>query len=224
MRIGGFHKFSLIDYPGKMAAVIFIQGCNFRCGYCHNPQLVFPPQCGRPVDESVVLEFLQSRQGKLQGVVVTGGEPTIHHGLLDFLARVKSMNYMVKLDTNGSHPEVLMAAIDLGLLDFIAMDIKTSFTRYEGATGVKTDLTRIRFSIDLIIKSGLPHQFRTTLVKSHCSDDDLKDIRTLIGAAKSYVLQPFVPASAIIDMGLLAKQQYTRQEVLDLQRQFQLGR
>ncbi len=223
MRIGGLQRFSLIDYPGKIAAIIFTQGCNFHCGYCHNPQLVCPQQFQVPVDESIVLDFLKSRQGKLQGVVVTGGEPTIQKGLLDFLAKLKSMNYAVKLDTNGSNPEILRAVIDLGLVDFIAMDIKTSLPRYENAIGVKPDVIRIRASIDLIIKSGIHHQFRTTLVSSHCTKEDLKDIQGYIGASRHYVLQSFIPMSNIIDSQLLIQKQYTSQEISDLRLQFQRG-
>ncbi len=218
MRIGGFQRFSLIDYPGKMAATVFMQGCNFRCGYCHNPQLVCPEQFQVPVEEAVVLEFLQSRQGKLQGVVVTGGEPTIQKGLLDFLVKLKSMKYAIKLDTNGSHPEILASIIELGLADFIAMDIKTSLKNYEQAIGLKPDITRIQASIDLIIKSGLRHQFRTTLVRTNCSEDDLKDIQKLIGDSRNYVLQSFVPLSTIIDRKLLTQKQYTQEEIRNFQR------
>ena len=223
MRIGGFQRFSLIDYPGKMAAIVFTQGCNFRCGYCHNPQLVCPEQFQVPVEESVVLEFLKSRMGKLQGVVVSGGEPTIQKGLLDFLAKLKSMKYEVKLDTNGSNPEILTAIIELGLVDFIAMDIKTSLSRYEEAVGVKLDVTRVKDSIDLIIKSRLPHQFRTTLVRSHCTEQDLKEIQGLIGESRHYVLQSFVSLSTIIDQSLLAQKQYTQEEKHDFRLQFQRG-
>ncbi len=223
MRIGGFQKFSLIDYPKKMAAIVFTQGCNFHCGYCHNPQLVCPGQFQVPVEESIVLDFLKSRQGKLQGVVVTGGEPTIQKGLLDFLSKLKAMKYAVKLDTNGSNPEILTAIIELGLVDFIAMDIKTSLPRYEEAIGVKPDIARIKASIDLIIKSGLHHQFRTTLVSSHCSKDDLNDIQGYIGASRHYVLQAFTPLSNIIDSQLLIQKQYTLEEIRNLRLQFQRG-
>ena len=223
MRIGGFQRFSLIDYPGKMAAIVFTQGCNFRCDYCHNPQLVCPQQFQVPVEESVVLEFLESRRGKLQGVVVTGGEPTIQKGLLDFLGKLKTMKYAVKLDTNGSNPEILASIIEFGLVDFIAMDIKTSLARYEKAIGIKTDIGCIKASIKLILQSGLRHQFRTTLVKAHCSKEDLKDIQALIGHSRHYVLQSFMPLSTIIDPCLLTKEQYSHEEVQKLRLKFQRG-
>ena len=221
MRIGGFQKFSLLDYPGKIAAIVFTQGCNFRCGYCHNPQLVCPRQFQATVEESVVLGFLGSRRGKLQGVVVSGGEPTVQKGLLDFLDKLKAMGYAVKLDTNGSDPQKLASIIELHLADFIAMDIKTSLARYEKAVGVKPDIERIKASIDLIIKSGLPYQFRTTLVKAHCSGEDLKDIQELIGPSRCHALQSFIPSSRIIDRQILSQEQYTPKDVQDLRLQFQ---
>jgi|CXWL01.1.fsa_nt_gi pyruvate formate lyase activating enzyme len=131
------------------------------------------------------------------------------------------MNYAVKLDTNGSNPDILTAVIELGLVDFIAMDIKTSLARYEDAVGVKPDLARIKASIGLIIKSGLNHQFRTTLVSSHCSREDLKDIQGYIGSSRHYILQSFIPMSNIIDPQLLTQKQYTSQEINDLRLQFQ---
>lgn len=223
MRIGGFQRFSLIDYPGKMAAIVFTQGCNFRCGYCHNPQLVCPEKFTEPIEEPVVLDFLRSRVGRLEGVVVTGGEPTIQPGLMDFLAKVKSMNYAVKLDTNGSNPDVLACAIGSKLIDFIAMDIKTSLENYEKAIGNKIDLQRIRASIDLILKSGLRYQFRTTLVKSQCSQEDLNGIARLIGPSSKHILQSFITSGEIIDPNLLSQEQYTAGEVRTLRTQFQRG-
>lgn len=223
MRIGGFQQFSLIDYPGKMAAVVFTQGCNFRCGYCHNPQLVYPEQFQDPMDGSDILGFLETRKGKLEGVVVTGGEPTIQQGLLDFLVKLKSMKYAVKLDTNGSNPDVLACVIDRKLVDFIAMDIKTSLGHYAKAIGKEFDIERIKESINLIIQSGLRHQFRTTLVKAHCSKEDLKDIQGLIGPSRRYVLQLFMPLSKITDKQLLNQEQYSLSEVQDLRLMFQRG-
>ena len=223
MRIGGFQKFSLIDYPGKMAATVFTQGCNFRCGYCHNPQLACPEKFQDLIEVSVIMDFLKSRQGQLQGVVVTGGEPTIQKGLPEFLAKLKDMGYAVKLDTNGSNPKILSSLIDRHLVDFIAMDVKTSLGRYSTAVGVNANIEKIKASIDLILKSELLHQFRTTLVKSHCSREDLKDIRGLIGSSRHYVLQSFMPWPEIIDKKLLSQEQYTHEEVQDLRLEFQRG-
>lgn len=223
MRIGGLHKFSLIDYPGKMAAVVFTQGCNFRCGYCHNAQLVTPERYSDALEESAILEFLESRKGKLEGIVITGGEPTIQQGLLEFLAKLKAMRFAVKLDTNGSHPDILASVLSANLIDFIAMDIKTSPMNYEKAVGTRIDLERIVASIDLISKSGLPHHFRTTLVRAHCSPKDVKEIRRLIGPVAKYVLQTFIPSAGIMDPVLLAEPQYSLPEIQELRLQFQTG-
>ncbi|MDE2027368.1 MAG: anaerobic ribonucleoside-triphosphate reductase activating protein [Candidatus Omnitrophica bacterium] len=223
MRIGGFQQFSLIDYPGKMAAIVFTQGCNFRCGYCYNSKLACPKQFEDPLDEAAIFDFLEMRRGKLEGVVVTGGEPTIQPGLADFLGKLKAMNYAVKLDTNGSNPDVLAGVIDLKLVDFIAMDIKTSMAKYEKVIGVKPDLERIKQSINLILNSGVRCQFRTTLLKPHCTEEDLKEIQKMIGDSRQYVLQLFMPSSSIIDKSLLEQEHYTRNEVQRLRLLFQRG-
>jgi pyruvate formate lyase activating enzyme len=211
----------LIDYPGKLAAIVFTQGCNFRCGYCYNAHLVCPQKFQVPVEEKTVLDFLESRKGKLEGVVVTGGEPTIQKGLMRFLAQLKTMGFAVKLDTNGSNPDVLTSLIDLRLVDFFAMDIKTSLHRYKEAIGIDQNTDTIKQSIDLIIQSGIPHQFRTTLVKSHCSEYDLRDIQNLIKGSRRYVLKSFIPSSPILDPIILEKPQYAPSEVERLRVMFQ---
>ncbi len=198
MRIGGFQKLTLVDFPGKVAATVFTQGCNFRCGYCHNPELVLPQFFQAPLPAEEIFNYLNDRRGKIEGVVITGGEPTIQKGLEFFIARIKKMGFAVKLDTNGSLPEILSSLIKLKLLDYIAMDVKSSLGTYSQITGVASDTTKILESIDLIIKSGIPYQFRTTLVKEFCSEKDLRDIRLLIRQADHYVLQPFVHSPKMI--------------------------
>jgi len=213
MRIGGFQKLTLVDFPGLVAATVFTQGCNFRCGYCHNPGLVLPELFGQPLLPEQVFEFLNGRQGKIEGVVITGGEPTLQKGLGDFITRIKGMGFAVKLDTNGSHPEVLSSLFELDLLDYIAMDIKSSLAKYAQVTGISCDTTKIQESIDLIINSGVPYQFRTTLVKGFCSDEDLGYIQPLIRKAGHYVLQPFVHSQKMIDDRFDHQDQYTASEV-----------
>ena len=213
MRIGGFQKLTLVDFPGKVAATVFVQGCNFRCGYCHNPELVLPQFFQAPLSPEMVLDYLNDRRGKLEGVVITGGEPTLQEGLVDFITRIKEMGFAVKLDTNGSHPEVLSSLIGLNLLDYIAMDIKSPLAKYAQVTGVACDTTHLKESIDLIIKSGIPYQLRTTLVKEFCSKEDLCDIRLLAGGADHYVLQPFVPSQKMIDPRFDHQNQYTNTQV-----------
>ena len=160
MRIGGFQKVSLIDYPGKVAAVVFTQGCNFRCPFCHNMELVLPSCFDDPMNEDDVLNFLTTRIGKLQGVVITGGEPTLHSGLPDFIKKIKAMGFLVKLDSNGSRPCILQRLVDNKLVDYIAMDIKAPIERYEEVSGVNVNIDHIQQSIQIIMDSGLDHQKR----------------------------------------------------------------
>jgi len=212
MRIGGFQRLTLVDFPGKVAASVFTQGCNFRCGYCHNPELVLPRLFQAPLPVELVFDYLSGRQGKLEGVVITGGEPTLQKGLADFIMQIKEMGFAVKLDTNGSQPEVLSSLFELNLLDYIAMDIKSSLDKYSRVSGVFCDTRKIQESINLIIKSGVPYQFRTTLIKEFCSQKDLCDIRLLIKKADHYVLQPFILSQKMVD-GRCHQSQYTAMEV-----------
>ncbi|MBR4355786.1 MAG: anaerobic ribonucleoside-triphosphate reductase activating protein, partial [Elusimicrobiaceae bacterium] len=139
MKFGGLIKFTLIDFPGRPAAVIFTQGCNFRCRYCHNPELVYPHLFTEPVPQEEIMSFLQRRQGTLEGVVVSGGEPTLHDDLPAFMASVKALGYALKLDTNGSRPDMIQELIDKKLVDYIAMDLKAPLEKYALITGVDTN-------------------------------------------------------------------------------------
>ena len=165
-------------------------GCPFRCHYCHNPGLVVPSHDERIAEEKV-LDFLRSRIGKLDGVVVTGGEPTIHKDLRIFLEKMKAMGYPVKLDTSGINPEVLESLIKKGLVDYIAMDLKAPLNRYSEITGTKVNTDRIRRSIGIIMKGGTDYEFRTTVVKGQLSERDIAEIAELIPGAKMYMLQTF---------------------------------
>ncbi len=222
MRIGGFQKLTLVDFPGLIAATVFTQGCNFRCGYCHNPELALPEFFQAPLPPEAVFDYLNGRRGKLEGIVISGGEPTVQEGLADFITRIKTMGFAVKLDTNGSHPEILSSLIALNLLDYIAMDVKSSLAKYRQVIGIACDTAKIRESIDLIIKSGVPYQFRTTLVKEFCSKEDLEDIRLLIREADHYVLQPFIPSRKIIEARFNQQSQYTSYEVEQLKAQYDI--
>ncbi|MEI7999425.1 MAG: anaerobic ribonucleoside-triphosphate reductase activating protein, partial [Candidatus Omnitrophota bacterium] len=174
MRIGGFQKLTLADYPGKVAATVFTQGCNFRCGFCHNPELVCPEKFQPAILEQEILDCLKLRQGKLDGVVITGGKPTLQADLADFILKVKKLGFLVKLDTNGSLPNVVRDLIECHLIDYVAMDVKTSLEKYSQAVGCQCDVDKIQESISLIVKSGLPYQLRTTLVKEYCLENDLR--------------------------------------------------
>ncbi len=215
MRIGGFQKVSLIDYPGKVAAVIFTQGCNFRCPFCHNTELVIPSCFQKPLSQEEITSFLITRVGKIQGVVVTGGEPTLQEGLGAFLRTIKEeMGFAIKIDTNGTRPAVLRSLIQDGVLDFIAMDIKGPIDRYSDFVGVLVDVRLILESIDLIKNSGIDFQFRTTVVKPLMNPDDVTDTATLVAdVLNRYKLQPFVAQNMILDPRLLDKAHYTEEEL-----------
>ena len=212
MRLGGLLKFSLIDYPGKMAAVLFTQGCNFRCPFCHNPELVVPGLFHDPMDLQEAFSFLERRRGQLQGVVVTGGEPTIHTDLLPFLARIKAMGYLVKLDTNGSNPKVLRAIMGENLIDYWAMDIKSSPESYEKAVGVPIDIGKIRESIKAIKTAGVEYEFRTTALKPFVSKEDMSGVARLIGPDQPYSVRRGNITNKILDTHLADLPEYTNEE------------
>lgn len=205
MIIGGFQRFSLIDYPDKICAIVFTQGCNFRCPYCHNPELVNPRKFGVELKEGEILSFLDRRKGKLNAVTITGGEPLLQSGLISFLSAIKNLGYMIKLDTNGSLPSKLKGLIQSNLVDYIAMDIKTSLDKYHLIVQRKIDKGKILNSIKLIMDSGLDYEFRTTVVKSLLEKDDFYKIGQLIQTARLYVLQNFVPSKTLDDTFLNMK-------------------
>jgi len=199
MIIGGFQKFSLIDYPGKICAIVFTQGCNFRCPYCHNPELVDPKKFGIELKEDEILSFLDRRKGKLDAVTITGGEPLLQSDLSAFLSAIKRFGYLVKLDTNGSFPSRLKKIIELKSVDYLAMDIKTSLDKYHQVIKAKIDTRKILDSIRLIMDSGLDYEFRTTIVKALFEKDDFYKIGQLIKNARLYILQKFVPSKTLDD-------------------------
>ncbi|HAG11518.1 MAG TPA: anaerobic ribonucleoside-triphosphate reductase activating protein [Desulfotomaculum sp.] len=220
MLIGGYTRFSLIEYPGRICAVIFTKGCNFKCPYCHNPELVKSDPRQTPALELEVLDFLKRRQGKLDGVVVTGGEPTIQANLIPFLEKIKKIGYPVKLNTNGSLPSVLKNIISLELVDYVAMDIKAPFDKYCSVTNSLVDLKKILQSISLIINSRLDYEFRTTLVKSLLTPEDILEISKTIKGAKLYILQKFVP-SKLLDPKFLKEETYNDEELINIAKQLE---
>ncbi len=198
MKIGGFQPFTLTDFPGKVAAIVFTQGCNFRCPFCHNVELVKgQPSIGAVPDESEILKLLESRAGKLDGVVITGGEPTIQKDLATFCSRVKSMGYAVKLDTNGSNPDRIEELIRAGAVDFLAMDIKAPLYLYTKLVGVPVDTTAIARSIEIVASSGIAHLFRTTFVKPLLNDSHIEEIQGLVPPGSPHVLQEFRPEKVL---------------------------
>ncbi len=194
MKIGGLIKFTLIDFPGRPAAVVFTQGCNFRCRYCHNPELVYPHLFLEPMPEEDLFAFLKRRQGTLEGVVITGGEPTLHEDILDFTAKIKQMGFAIKWDTNGTRPEMLRKAYQRKLLDYVAMDLKAPLEKYSAITGVDFNPEIIKESMKLIKESGVPYQFRTTYDKEVLTDEDISAIRSLTDE-QHYRVQECLPVT-----------------------------
>jgi len=190
MHLSGLIKSSLIDYPGKVAAVVFTQGCNFRCGFCHNPDLV--SQVDGSITEESVFEHLTKRKNILDGVVITGGEPLIQRDIVEFIKKVKGLGLSVKLDTNGSSPEILESLIKSRLLDYIAMDIKGPLDKYEQISSYKNKKF-IQTSINLIINSGVDYEFRTTVLPYYHKIDDFHLMGELIKGSSKYVIQGFRP-------------------------------
>ena len=201
MIIGGFQRFSLIDYPGKICAIIFTQGCNFRCPYCHNPELVNPKLFQEPIDEDDIFRFLEMRKGKLDAVEITGGEPTLQPDLIEFMRKIKAMGFLIKLDTNGTNPEVVEKIIKNKLVDYIAMDVKASLEKYEKVVRAKVDKQKIKEAISLIMNSHIDYEFRTTIIKNILTKEDIIDIAKTIKGSKLYVLQKFIH-SKILDPSL----------------------
>jgi len=214
MKIGGLQKFSMIDYPGKISAVVFVQGCNFRCPYCHNRELVLPEYFNGSINQDEVLEFLSGRKEKLQGVVITGGEPTIFPDLPDFLLKIKKMGFYLKLDTNGSNPYMLETIINRKLVDYIAMDVKAPVEKYSEITGSKIDKDKILSSIQLILQSGIEHEFRTTVIKEVISYIDILKICNTIKGASRYAIQNFYPAETLVNEEYRSKTGYSPSELL----------
>ena len=208
--IGGIQKTSLLDYPDKISAIVFTQGCNFRCGYCHNPQLLKSENGIYDVD--AFFDFLKKRQGKLDGVVVTGGEATLQPDLKLFIQKIKELGFLVKLDTNGTNPEILKELIDEKLIDYVAMDIKAPLEKYQHVTNSKIDTSKIEESIKIIMNSDIDYEFRTTILPSQIKIEDFDSIAKLIKGAKRYYLQKFVVQSEILDPTLKEEKNYTDEE------------
>ena len=194
MKLGGMVKFTLIDFPGTPSAIVFTQGCNFRCRYCHNPELVYPHLFTEPYTEEEFFAFLKRRQGTLEGVVVSGGEPTLHDDLPRFLADIKALGYKTKLDTNGSRPEMLEKLLTQKLVDFVAMDLKAPFEKYSLITGVDTNAAVIKQSMNLLQKSGVAYEFRTTYDKEVLNDADIAVLTNMV-EGKNYKVQECLPVA-----------------------------
>ncbi len=216
MILGGLQKLTLIDYPGHIAATVFTVGCNFRCPFCHNPELISSIEYRvSSILEDQFFELLQNRKGKLEGVCITGGEPTIQPDIIEFIRKIKDLGYKVKLDTNGMRPDVLRKLYNEKLLDFVAMDIKSDLENYTKAANSKVDLERIKLSVDLIRNSGIDYEFRTTVVPGLHKEEDFAKIGQWLEGSKKYVLQKYEDKGKILDPHLKKK---TKGKKMDLEK------
>ena len=205
MTFHGFLKLTLLDYPTKTACTLFTKGCNFRCPFCHNATLVLPCAEQEVYTEEDVLSFLHKRQGILDGVCVTGGEPLLHPGLEAFLEKIKMLGFSVKLDTNGSFPERLKALIDRRLIDHVAMDLKNTPEKYAMTAGVpELDMTSVRQSVSLLLQNLVSYEFRTTVVAEFHTIQDIGEIAKWIQGASAYYLQNFEDSGDLIGSDLHA--------------------
>lgn len=194
MIIAGLDKLSLIDYPGKLAAIVFTQGCTFRCPFCHNPDLIkilSAKQAKNAWPTETVFEFLKKRVGKLDGVVITGGEPTLQRNLTEFIDRVKDMGFLVKLDSYGHNNRILRDILNKGSVDYVAMDIKHAPEKYSQAMGTSVKIENIRDSVDVIRSSGVDYEFRTTCVPTIHEEPDFEEIANWLKGSKRYFLQEY---------------------------------
>lgn len=201
MLISGIQQFTMLDYPRKLACIIFLSGCDFRCGYCHNAQFVLPEKINKIkthfIPKEAVLHFLQQRKDKLDGVVISGGEPTLSFGLDGLIKEIKEMGYFVKLDTNGHQPQKIAELLEHKLIDYIAMDIKSDLENYQKLTNSCIKVDNIVKSIDLIKQSSIDYEFRTTVINEIHNNDVLQKMIPLVKDAKCYALQTFRPQKTL---------------------------
>lgn len=199
MNISGIQKLTLLDFPGKLACTVFTSGCNFRCPFCHNASLVLPGMSDH-IDEQEVFSFLKKREGILEGVCITGGEPCLQPDLETFIRKVRDIGFSVKLDTNGSFPEKLSSLLEKGLLDYVAMDIKTSKERYSEVCGVQNErlFENVQKSVEILKSSSVPHEFRTTTARELQTKEDFEKIGRWLSGEKRYFIQQYEASGELV--------------------------
>ncbi len=203
MKLAGLQKLTLLDFPGRVACTVFTAGCNLRCPFCHNSELVLPERKPVLMDEEEFFSFLKKRQGVLEGVCVTGGEPLLQQDIAPFLRRIKELGFSVKLDTNGCFPAVLRSLVEDGLVDFVAMDIKNSPARYAKTAGIPAlDLAAVQESVAYLMSDAVDYEFRTTVAAQLHDEESFQDIALWIAGAKRYALQEFKDSGDILSSGL----------------------
>lgn len=209
MNIRGLYKTSLIDYPGKISAVIFTGGCNLRCGFCHNPDLVLNEKTLHEYTRDDITSFLKKRFPVIDALVITGGEPTLSPHIEEFCSDIKALGFSVKLDTNGFRPEKIERLIKKKLVDYAALDIKTSPEKYESATGVKSEFRKVLETLDILKNSGIDYEARTTCIPGIVTEDDIEKIGASVVHLKKYYLQQFLPDKPLVDENFKHKTPYT---------------
>ena len=216
LKIGGLQKMTLLDYPGKAACTIFLSGCNFKCPFCHNRDLVFIPERYEYFDVNDIMEYLEKRKGILDGVAISGGEPLLQENLHTLIERIRELGYQIKLDTNGAYPKRLKEVVEKRLVDYVAMDIKNSPDKYARTLGMNPEsfcLDPIRESVEYLKSSNVEHEFRTTVVRELHTAEDLLEIGRWLGENETYYLQQYVDSGNVIQPGYSA---YTAAEMEDL--------
>lgn len=202
MKIHGLQKMTLLDFPGKVACTVFLAGCDFRCPFCHNAELI-TGEAEVVMEDKELLEFLKKRQGILEGVAITGGEPLLRKDIKELLVAIKELEYPVKLDTNGNHPALLKELVGEGLVSYVAMDIKNSKERYARTIGLSEfDLSNINESVEFLLNSNIDYEFRTTVLKELHDESSFEGIANWIKGAKNYFIQNFVDRDTVVYDGL----------------------
>lgn len=214
MLIHGLQKLTLLDYPEHLAAVCFTGSCNFRCPFCQNGSLVLNPSGEPVIPEEEIFSLLKKRSGILTGVCITGGEPTLHSDLPEFIKKIKELGYQVKLDTNGTNPAMIKHLYQKGLLDYVAMDIKASRSNYPLVSGCpNVPMEKLQESIDFLMNGSLEYEFRTTVVKGLHTPEDFSDISQWIAGAKHYYLQSYRDSDLILQKNQLAMSAFSEKEM-----------
>ncbi|MAG22308.1 MAG: anaerobic ribonucleoside-triphosphate reductase activating protein [Candidatus Diapherotrites archaeon] len=209
----GIQKTTMIDFPGEIACTVFIPNCNFRCPYCYNKRLVFGEKTGASISEQEFLEFLDERKGFLDGVCITGGEPTLHKDLPALCKKIKEKDYLVKVDTNGTNPDMIKQLIKEKLVDYLAMDIKAPIEKYDLVAGIGVDKDAVKESVELIKNSKVKYEFRTTILPKFLSRKDVLAIGKWLKGSKLYVLQQFRTTEELLDPALVNAKKYSEQDL-----------
>ena len=218
MKIAGLQKLTLLDYPTKTACTVFTAGCNFRCPFCHNSDVVYGNT--QEISTAELFDFLKSRKGKLDGVCVTGGEPLLHADIVEFLQEIRALGFLIKLDTNGSRFQQLRHIVTNGLCDFVAMDIKNSLDKYNITAGAVVNIEEVKSSIEFLkTQTMVDYEFRTTVVKQLHEESDFKSISALISGAKAYFLQSYKDCDKVIKKGYSAYSEDEMRKILTIVQQ-----